>query len=151
MEAGVAGFRRLGGVPRQQFMIAMLAQGYARLGRRGEALGMLEESLAHIERTGERVDEAEMLRLRGELLLMGGEPATAEAEHCFRAAIDVARGQEAKWWELRATASLARLLAQQGRRAEARAMLSVIYGWFTEDFDTADLKDAKALLDELGG
>jgi tetratricopeptide (TPR) repeat protein len=149
MEAGVAGFRRLSGVPWQQYTIALLAQGYARMGRKEEALGMLNEALAHIERSGERVDQAEMLRLKGELLLMRDSGATEEAEHCFRAGIEVARAQEAKWWELRATTSLARLLDKQGRRDEAHKMLAEIYGWFTEGFDTRDLKDAKALLDEL--
>jgi len=74
----------------------------------------------------------------------------AQAEQSFRTAIDIARKQKAKSWELRATASLARLLAKQGKRDEARTMLAEIYGWFTEGFDTADLIDAKALLDELG-
>jgi predicted ATPase len=91
------------------------------------------------------------LRLKGEILLICDKPNVAKAEQCFRAALDVARTQEAKWWELRATMSLARLLATQGRRDEARTMLADIYGWFTEGFDTADLKDAKSLLDELSG
>ena len=73
----------------------------------------------------------------------------AEAERCFRTAIEIARGQSARMAELRATTSLAHLLNEQGRRDEARTMLAEIYGWFTEGFDTADLKDAKALLDEL--
>jgi hypothetical protein len=101
MEAGVQGFRRLGGVPRQQYAIAVLAQGYARMGRTGEPLAMLNEALAQIERTGETVEQAEMLRLKGEVLLMRNRCAVAEAERCFRAALDVARAQEAKWWELR--------------------------------------------------
>jgi predicted ATPase len=75
--------------------------------------------------------------------------AENEAETCFRKALEIARRQQARWWELRTTVSLARLLAIQGRRDEARAMLADIYGWFTEGFDTTDLKDAKALLDEL--
>ncbi len=83
MEAGVAGFRRLSGVPWQQYTIALLARGYARMGRKEEALEMLNEALAHIEHSGERVDQAEMLRLKGELLLMRDGGATAEAEHCF--------------------------------------------------------------------
>ena len=110
---------------------------------------MLDEALARIENTGERVDEAEMLRLKAEVLLMRDRSAVNEAERYLRAAIDVALGQEAKWWELRATTDLARLLAKQGRRDEARAILAEIYGWFTEGFDTVDLKDAKMLLDEL--
>jgi len=134
----------------EQYAIACLAHGYARLGRRGEALKMLGQSLAKIE-GGAELEKAEMLRFKGEALLMGSEPAEGNAEKCFRAAIDVARMQEAKWWELRATTSLARLLAKQGKRDEARAMLAEIYTWFTEGFDTADLKEAKALLDELDG
>jgi predicted ATPase len=110
---------------------------------------MLNGALAQIEHSGEKIDQAEMLRLKGELLLMRDGAATAAAEGSFHAAIKVARVQEAKSWELRATVSLARPLAKQGRRAEARATLAEIYGWFTEGFDTADLKDAKALLDEL--
>jgi predicted ATPase len=95
--------------------------------------------------------EAELRRLKGELLLMGDRGAAEEAAQCFRDAIAVARSQSAKSWELRATMSLARLLAKQDRRDEARAMLAEIYGWFTEGFDTADLKDAKAMLDDLAG
>jgi len=80
---------------------------------------------------------------------MRNAAATAEAEACFRNAIEVASDQSAKWWELRSTTSLARLLRDTNRRDEARAMLADVYNWFTEGFDTADLKDAKALLDEL--
>jgi predicted ATPase len=90
-----------------------------------------------------------MLRLKGELLLMRDAAATEEAEQCFGAALEVARAQEAKWWELRTTVSLARLLDSQGKRDDARAILADIYNWFAEGFDTADLKEAKALLDEL--
>ena len=103
-----------------------------------------------MDRTGERHHAAELCRLKGELTLLGDPSAAVEAESCFREAIEVARSQSAKWWELRATVSLARLLVKRGRRDEARAMLAEIYGWFTEGFDTADLNDAKALLDELG-
>jgi predicted ATPase len=87
--------------------------------------------------------------LKGELLLAQDASNAAQAEESFRTAIDISRKQKAKSWELRATTSLARLLAKTDRRDEARAMLAEIYGWFTEGFDTADLKDAKALLDEL--
>ena len=83
-------------------------------------------------------------------MLVQNPTDSAEAEQCFLTAIEIARRQSARWPELGATTSLARLLNQQGRRDEARAMLAEIYGWFTEGFDTADLKDAKALLDELG-
>ena len=100
-------------------------------------------ALAHVERSGEKADAAEILRLKGELLLARDGLPAREAERCMRAAIELAREQQARWWELRATVSVARLLARQGHRNEARAMLADIYGWFTEGFDTADLKDAK--------
>ena len=90
-----------------------------------------------------------MHRLKGELLLAQDASNAARAEKSFRTAIEIARRQKAKSWELRATTSLARLLDKQGHRDEARAMLADIYNWFTEGFDTADLKDAKALLEEL--
>jgi predicted ATPase len=93
--------------------------------------------------------ESELQRLKGELLLSGGNDDAAAQS--FRDAIDLARRQNAKSWDLRATTSLARLLASQGRGDEARTMLTEIYNWFTEGFDTADLKEAKALLDALGG
>ncbi len=88
-------------------------------------------------------------QVQGDLMLMGDISTAAKAELCFRQVIDVARRQDAKFFELRATTSLARLLAKQGRRDEARTMLAEIYSWFTEGFDTADLKDAKALLEAL--
>ena len=149
MEEGITDFRRFGGAPKFPFTLAVLAQAYARLGRHDQALAMLDEALARIENTGERVDEAEMLRLKAEVLLMRDRSAVNEGEQYLRAAIDVARAQEAKWWELRATTDLARLLAKQSRRDEARAILAEIFGWFTEGFNTVDLKDAKMLLDEL--
>jgi predicted ATPase len=93
--------------------------------------------------------KAELLRVNGELLLIKDPASHAEAEKSFRNGIEVARRQSAKSWELRATTSLARLLAKQKRHAEARAALSDIYNWFTEGFDTADLKDAEAVLAEL--
>jgi class 3 adenylate cyclase/tetratricopeptide (TPR) repeat protein len=167
MAEGIAGFERLGGVPWQRFSIALLAHGHARLGRHSEALDTIDKALEHVERSGEFDGQAEMLRLKGEILLMdgktliGGEPKDNKplmdgnrnviaAEQCFRAALEVARAQEARWWQLRATLSLARLLRDTGRREEGLTMLAEIYGWFTEGFDTADLKDAKALLDQLG-
>jgi class 3 adenylate cyclase/predicted ATPase len=149
MEAGIADFRQQGGGPWHQYRIALLAQGYAKMGRIEEALAMLNQALMHIERTGEKLYQAELLRIKGEMRLIRDRGAAEEAEGCFRAALEVARAQEAKWWELRATTSLARLLRDIGRRDEGRAMLAEIYNWFTEGFDTADLKDAKALLDEL--
>jgi predicted ATPase len=131
-----------------------------RLGRAVEALrkaGETEEAVALLSECseantmlGERWYEAELHRLKGELLLIHNDSSADEVAHCFRAAIEVARAQSARSWELRATTSLARLLDSQGRRDEARTMLAEIYGWFTEGFDTADLKDAKSLLAQLG-
>ena len=123
-----------------------LAEAQEREGAIVDALETVEQALQ--ANPDELVYRPETLRLRGELRLKQGQTELAEAD--FREAIALARNMGAKAWELRATMSLARLLATQGRRDEARAMLAEIYGWFTEGFDTADLKDAKALLDELG-
>ena len=106
-------------------------------------------ALREAERGGERTIEPELYNAKGDLLLMRDPPDEAETERCFRTAIDLARHQKARFFELRATTSLARLLKRQGKRDEARTMLADIYNWFTEGFDTADLKDAKALLDRL--
>ena len=118
-------------------------------GRLDDGLSALTEALAVADEHEDRYYEAETYRLKGELLLKQDDSNAAEAQRCFERAIEIARKQSAKSWELRATMSLARLLAKQGRRDEARTMLADIYDWFTEGFDTADLKDAKALLDEL--
>ena len=149
MEMGIVGSQRLGRVPRLQYLIALCAEANARIGRVEEALTTLNEALSHVEQSGELVDYAEMLRLKGEVLLMGDSAAIAKAESCFRAALEVARGQEAKWRELRSSVSLARLLRDTNRSDEARSMLSEIYTWFTEGFDLPDLKEAKGLLNEL--
>ncbi len=151
METGIAGFHQMGGVPRQQYTIACLARNYARVGRTSEALTQLDKAMAHVGLSGEKAELAEMLRLKGEVVLTHDASATAEAEQCFRAALELARAQDARWWQLRTATSLARLMRDTDRREEARATLADIYGWFTEGFDTADLKDAKALLHELGG
>jgi class 3 adenylate cyclase len=149
MEAGIGTLRNIGGAPRLDYYAAILAHSYAKIGRTEKGLRMLDEGLAHIERTGEKVDQAEMLRLKGEMLLMRDPATTPPAESCFRTAVEVARAQEAKWWELRASVSLARLLRDTGRADEARAVLTEIYNWFTEGFELPDLREAKALLEEL--
>ena len=118
-------------------------------GRLSDGLLVLTEALAIADRLEIRSDEAEIHRLKGEVLLKQNESNAAEAQRCFERAIEIARKQSARSFELRATMSLARLLASQGHRDEARMMLADIYNWFTEGFDTADLKDAKVLLDEL--
>jgi predicted ATPase len=105
----------------------------------------LTDALATAEEQENHHNRAEIHRLRGELLVRQDDSHVAEAQSCFERAIEIARKQSAKSWELRATTSLARLLAKMGRRDEARTMLAAIYNWFTEGFDTADLKDAKAI------
>jgi len=119
------------------------------VGQVEEGLNVLAEALNVADKTGERFYEAELYRLKGELLLKSEIQRLAEAETCFHKAIDIARRQSAKSLELGAAMSLSRLLHQQGKTEEARQMLAEIYGWFTEGFDTADLKEAKALLEEL--
>ena len=112
-------------------------------------LTALAEALTLAETTGERWYEPELYRLKGELLLQQNSDNQAEAETCLYQAIAIAQNQQAKSLELRATTSLARLWQQQGKQDEAREALAVVYAWFTEGFDTADLQEAKALLDEL--
>jgi predicted ATPase len=146
--------RSVGSVIVQSYWLGLLAEGHLAAGEADQGLTMLAEALDMVDKTQERFYEAELYRLKGELTLQsqGHSPRATvedEAEECFHRAIEIARKQTAKSWELRATVSLARLLAQQGRREEARAMLADIYNWFTEGFDTADLKDAKSLLDQL--
>jgi predicted ATPase len=119
-------------------------------GRRDDGLSALTEALTAADEHENRTYEGEALRLKGELLLKHDQSKSLEAQRCFELAIEVARKQSGKSPELRATMSLARLLDQRGKRDEARAMLADIYSWFTEGFDTADLEEAKALLDELG-
>jgi len=127
--------------------ITRLAAACELTGQIDEALALSDEALQLVERTGERWFEAELHRHKGQLLLRQGHAEAAE--ELYRKALNIAEEQEAKLWELRAAASLARLRRYQGRHAEARALLAPVYGWFTEGFDTADLKEAKALLDEL--
>jgi predicted ATPase len=131
-------------------MLALLAETSAQGGQREEGLSLLAEALAMTNDTEERRWEAELYRLRGELLLACSAEQHAKAETCFHQALDVARQQQAKSWELRTATSLARLWQQQGKRAEAYELLAPVYNWFTEGFNTADLQEAKALLEELG-
>jgi predicted ATPase len=114
-----------------------------------EGLRAVSDGLNVVGRSGDVLYEAELYRLRGELLFARNS-ADWQAEAALRIATEIAHRRSSKSWDLRATMSLARLLANQGKRDEARAMLAEIYGWFTEGFDTADLKDAKALLDQWG-
>jgi class 3 adenylate cyclase/predicted ATPase len=141
----------------QPYHLALLAEAYGKAGQAKEGLVVLAEALTVVDKSGERFYEAELYRLKGELTLQRGklqdsrsQDTEAEAEGCYLKAIDVARRQQAKSLELRATMSLARLWQQQGKKTEAHRLLSEIYGWFTEGFDTKDLQEAKALLEELG-
>ncbi|HLI81659.1 MAG TPA: adenylate/guanylate cyclase domain-containing protein [Candidatus Binataceae bacterium] len=128
-----------------------MAAALGQLRRFDEALRTIDEAFAFFERTGQRLYEAEVHRVKGELLLAQDASNAARAEQSFCTAIEISRRQKAKSWELRATTSLARLLRDTNRIDEARMMLADIYNWFTEGFDTADLKDAKALLEQLNG
>jgi predicted ATPase len=133
---------------KRPFFLAMLAEAYEKGGEAEEGLNALAEALALVDKTGERWWEAELHRLKGELLLRRASP-TEEVEACFHQALDIARRQQAKSLELRAAMSLARLWQQQGKRTAACELLAPIYSWFTEGFDTADLQEAQALLDAL--
>ena len=150
MRRGISAIRATGATPRAWYL-CLLASGLGRVGRPQEGLQVLEKGFASVAKTGEQIASPSLHHVKGELLLAQNPSDGAEAERCFRTAIEIARRQSARSPELRATTSLARLLNEQGRRDEARTMLAEIYGWFTEGFDTADLKDAKALLDELSG
>jgi tetratricopeptide (TPR) repeat protein len=131
-------------------VLSLQASVCGRIGRPEDGLKKLSEAIVFTDKHSMRYMDAELHRLRGELLLMRSDSHdAAEAEASFHESLDVARRQKAKSWELRAATSLARLWHDQGKAAEARDLLAPVYGWFTEGFDTADLKDAKALLDEL--
>jgi predicted ATPase len=126
-----------------------LASAYAELGKIEDAWRCIGEAMTAAESTKEKWYEAEINRIAGEIALMTTEPDRAKAEEYFEKALTVAGRQQAKSWELRAAMSMARLWRDQGKRDEARDLLAPVYGWFTEGFDTLDLKEAKALLNEL--
>ena len=146
---GIAAWRATGAALFVPFLCTLLAEVSAHLGHPEDGLQALAEAHALVEQQEERWWEAETSRLRGVLLLRQPGTPQAEAEAWLQRALDVARRQEAKSLELRAAMSLARLWQQQGKRAEAHELLAPVYGWFTEGFDTADLQEAKALLEEL--
>ena len=134
------------------YLLALLAETYGKVGQAGEGLTIVGEALAIADKNEERYYVAELSRLKGELMLQSRvqspESRVQEAEECFHQALNVARKQGAKSLELRAVRSLAHLWQQQGKKTEARNLLTPVYNWFTEGFETADLKDAKALLDQ---
>ncbi len=151
----LAASRATGSGLAESSILILLAEAQGKAGQPEDGLATVTEALAFVERTDERWWEADLYRLKGALTLQSQVASQkpevdAEAESCYQKAIHVARRQQAKSWELRAATSLARLWQQQGKPADAGELLSEIYAWFTEGFETADLKDAKALLDELG-
>jgi predicted ATPase len=175
MRRGLVAWQATGAGIWRPYFLALLAEAYMHAGQAEEGLAVLAEALMIVDETGERLYEAELYRLKGELLrqhamegglqpasttiLMmaapeargtGQSPRLIEAEACFQQALTIAHRQQARSWELRAATSLARLWLQHGQRAEARALLAPIYGWFTEGFDTDDLQEARALLEALG-
>ena len=146
---GLAAWRATGAALLVPYLCTMLAEVADHLGHPADGLQALAEAHTLVEQHEERWWEAEVCRLRGVLLLRQPGTPPAEAETWLQRALDVARRQQAKSLELRAAMSLARLWQQQGKRDEARELLAPVYGWFTEGFDTADLQEAKTLLDEL--
>jgi predicted ATPase len=148
--SGIASLRSSGATLRVPFYLSHLAMAYAELGQPDNARRCIDDAIETIERSNEKWSEAEVHRLAGEIALKSLTPDVVEkAEAYFDRALAVARQQQAKFWELRAAMSMARLWRDQGKRHEARELLPPVYGWFTEGFDTRDLKEAKALLDEL--
>ncbi|HJY81248.1 MAG TPA: adenylate/guanylate cyclase domain-containing protein [Candidatus Binatia bacterium] len=165
MQEGLAAQRATGAEAAHPYFLALVAEIQGKMGQPEEGLAALAEASALMQRTGEQWYEAELYRLKGTLTLQKFQvsgskfqdtdprslisDAQSEAEACFQRAIEIARRQQAKSLELRAVTNLSRLWQQQGRKEEARRMLAEIYGWFTEGFDTKDLQEAKALLEEL--
>jgi predicted ATPase len=146
---GMMAMRATGAEVSRSYHLTLFAETYGLLGQPEAGLAVLAEALTLACTTGDRWYEPESHRLKGSLLLQQSPDHHAEAASCFQKAISIAQNQSAKAWELRAATSLARLWKSQGKRDEARELLEPIYSWFTEGFDTADLIDAKTLLDEL--
>jgi predicted ATPase len=149
---GIATYRRMGQGGLINFL-ALLAETYSKVGQPEQGLGLLIEALAMVHKNRERWCEAELYRLKGKLILQlesqSSESLPREAEVCFLKAVEIARQQQTKSWELRASTSLARLWQQYGKQKEAHNLLSDVYNWFTEGFDTKDLQEAQTLLEEL--
>jgi predicted ATPase len=148
---GIIAYRSTGSTLWTPLHLSYLAKAYAELGQFDEACLRIDEAMTAMETTKERWCEAEVHRIAGEITLLAREPDAAKAQAYFDRALTVARQQQAKSWELRAAMSMARLWRDQGKRGEARELLAPVYGWFTEGFNTRDLKEAMTLLDELVG
>jgi class 3 adenylate cyclase/predicted ATPase len=149
LTSALRSYRSTGASVSISYFLSVLGKAHAGLGQIDEAWRRLDEATAAMEATGERWYEAEILRTAGEIGLMSSAPDAAKAQAFFERALEISRAQKTRSWELRAATSLARLWRDQGRRAEALDLLAPVYGWFTEGFDTLDLKEARALLDEL--
>jgi predicted ATPase len=149
MTSGITASRSTGTTAFQSFHLSLLARAYAELDQFDDAWRCISEATTAVETTKERWCEAEVNRMAGEIALKSPQPDTAKAEAYFERALAVARAQQAKSWELRAAMSMARLWRDQGKRQQAHDLLAPVYSWFTEGFDTLDLKEAKTLLDEL--
>jgi predicted ATPase len=147
---GLAAVRATGTALWEPYVLAILAEAYGREGQVEAGIAALSEAFAAVHATGERWCEAELYRLQGELLLMLPQHDMHQAESCFQQALVMARRQQAKAWELRTAMSLTRLWQQQGKQNDARMLLMPVYSWFTEGLDTADLREARALLAALG-
>jgi predicted ATPase len=146
---GIAAFRATGAELLRPHFLGLLAEAYGRSARPDRGLEALDEALALVERTGEHLHEPEFYRLKGQFLLARSMDHHPEAAACFHHALTIARQHQARSLELRVAVPLSRLWQQQGKQAQARRLLGEVYGWFTEGFDTGDLQEAKALLDEL--
>jgi predicted ATPase len=148
--SGLSSWRATGTTVWMPTYLSYLTRAHAELGQFDEASRCISEAIITVQTTNESWYEADIHRVAGEVELKSPERDAAKAEAYFERALAVARSQQAKSWELRAAMSLARLWRDQGKTVEARELLAPVYGWFTEGFDTRDLKDAKALLEELG-
>jgi predicted ATPase len=148
MHRGLSALRATGAEVYGTFLEALMAEAMGRAARVSEAMNLIHQAIRVARSKEERFYEPELHRLKGELLQIGGS-TSSEVASCFQEAIEIARRQGAKSLELRAATSLARLWRDQGKPSEAQQMLAETYGWFTEGLDTADLKEAKALLEEL--
>jgi predicted ATPase len=151
MRQGLDGLRATGAGLWQPTFLSLIAEADGRIGQAERGLRLLGEGMAMVERNDERFYEAELHRLKGELLLLSNPADPSGAERCFRNALEIAERQMAKSLGLRAALSLARFWAKEGRRSEAHDLLAPVYGWFNEGFGTPDHKAAKTLLDQLRG
>jgi predicted ATPase len=149
MQSGLADLEATGAGLRRPYYLGLIADAHAQAGRPEQGLSIVDQAIAVAESMGERWRDADLQRIKGKLLLAHSSALESDAEACFLSALQIARNQKTKPLELRAATSLAYLWQSQGKRQDAHDLLFPVYDWFTEGFDTADLKDAKALLEEL--